>query len=38
MLHQQDAIENDYINLDWMFKSSLLRDLVNVSIAGFIQH
>ncbi len=28
----QDILENDDINLDWMFKSSLISDLCNVSI------
>ena len=27
----QDVLENDNINLDWMFKISLLTDLINVS-------
>lgn len=31
-LFEQDIIENDDITLDWMFKMSLLRDLVNVGV------
>ena len=27
----QDILENDVIGLDWMFKTSLLSDLVKVS-------
>ena len=29
---QQDVLANDDINLDWMFKYSLVSDLANVSI------
>ena len=28
----QDVLENDDIKLDWMFKSSLISDMCNVSI------
>ena len=28
----QDILENDDIKLDWVFKNSLITDLVNVSI------
>ena len=31
MLLTQDILENDEIKLDWMFKSSLISDLCNVS-------
>ena len=30
-LFSQNIIENDDIKLDWLFKSSLLNDLINVS-------
>ncbi len=32
----QDIIENDDIRLDWLFKKSLLLDLVNVSCAELL--
>ena len=30
--HSQDILENDDIKLDWLFKSSLISDLANVSV------
>ena len=32
----QDVLENDDIKLDWMFKSSLISDMCNVSILNLI--
>ena len=33
----QDILENDDIHLDWMFKVSLINDIVNVSHLFYIQ-